>query len=150
MRKKKASSEDPMLEVVNEAILWIARDLRRKKQELTHTIFTASELNEKAGLNLSSLHTKELMDYLSRLNFVVRTDHIGTTGHYYNVHRKVFTVLHKGLINKRFVKKVNNPAKGWCLTQTDQKTYRMGCSGRKCKFYLDSAKECIQGKFFVK
>ena len=139
-----------MIPIVNEAIVWLAKDLRKNKPALTHTIFTASELNEKAGLSLSKMHESILLSYLEKTSFVVKTNKIGPTGPYFNIHRNPFIALHKGDGDSKFVSKLENPEIGFCLTKTKKKTYRMVCAGRKCKFFLASEKQCIQGKFFMK
>jgi hypothetical protein len=135
---------------INRAILWIAKDLRRKNKKLTHTIFDASELNESAALSLSPSNAEQLMDYLVMLNYIVRTEKIGPSGNYYNVHRKVFNVLHKSELDKKFVKDIKAPETGYCLTRGENKTFRMICAGKQCKFYFSSEKKCVQGKFFMK
>jgi hypothetical protein len=149
-KQKRVIPHDPMVAAVNEAMLWMAEDMRTDNPVLTHTLFSGMELNEKAGLKLSKVNVHSLLSYLERTNFITRTEKVGPTGPYFNVHRKVFGVLHPRKRNKDFVRRISHPQVGFCITEAKGKFYRLVCAGRKCKFYFDSEKQCLQGKFFMK
>lgn len=135
---------------IEEAMRWLAQDIKLDKPVLTHTIFSGEELAKAMGLGKSSAQIEEFMRYLELAHCVERINKYGPDGQYYNVHKRVFHLFSESRANKDFVREYKTPDNGFCFVITPQKTYRIGCTGRKCKFYLATEKQCIQGKFFMK
>lgn len=135
---------------VEEAMRWIALDIKSDCPKVTHTLFSGAELAKAMGLEKTPAQIGEFMRYLELAHCVERTNKLGPDGIYYNVHKRVFYLFSESRANKDFVREYSTPDEGFCFVITSQKTYRLGCAGRKCPFFLASEKECVQGKFFLK
>lgn len=137
-------------EKLDAATLFLARDARKPEPEFVHTLFSGKELSDAANLNLSDIHLSVFMRDMEWKGMVVRTNKSGPDGAYYNLATHVFKVLHKHRANTRFVANRIVPEDGFCLMFTAQKTHRLCCEARNCKFFFDKEKKCVQEKFFIK
>lgn len=136
--------------MTNEAVMeWIAKDVQLDSPLLTHTIFSGKELIQALGVELNVGQIQELLRALEIAHFVERTNKIGPDGEYYNVHRRILIQNSKSRANKDFIRQLSAPDEGFCIIVTPNKSYRLECAGRKCKFFLASEKQCVLKKFFL-
>lgn len=135
---------------LDEIIAWIIKDIQQENPIIAHSLFSGKELVTAVGeLNLNLGQIQELLRALELAHAISRTNKVGPDGEYYNIHRRMFIQHSLSRTNKDFIRQLNAPDEGFCHIITPNKTYRLECAGRKCKFFLASEKQCVLKKFFL-
>jgi hypothetical protein len=137
-----------MLAFVRSIVDFLMDDAKKRAPKLIHTIFSNVELFDAAGVTPNEQEAFDTMKMLEGMHFVYRIKKAGPDGDYFNLGQKVFNKLAPNRRDRKFVRSLREPEAGFCITKSKKRTYRMQCTGRKCRFFLDSEKICIQNKFF--